>query len=66
MFDAEREDREFIYDSPYQHAVHQVLVDAADGGDTTSEWLLTCFDTWVRNPFFTGVPSGDHPESYRD
>ena len=55
------EDRDFHYDSPYQHAVHQALVDAADGADHTSEWLLTSFESWVRNPFFTGVPRGEHP-----
>lgn len=26
-------------------------------------WLLTSYDTWVRNPFYTG-PSQPHPESY--
>ena len=25
------------------------------------EWLLTDFDTWERNPCFTGTP-GPHPE----
>lgn len=25
------------------------------------EWLLTSFDTWVRNPAYTGKP-GRHPE----
>jgi hypothetical protein len=25
------------------------------------EWILTGFDTWVRNPFYTG-PKGRHPE----
>ena len=26
------------------------------------EWISTNFDTWERNPFFTGVP-GRHPEA---
>ena len=26
------------------------------------EWICTPYDTWERNPFFTGTPSGRHPE----
>ncbi len=26
-------------------------------------WLLTSYDTWVRNPFYNG-PIQPHPESY--
>lgn len=26
------------------------------------EWILTPYDTWEPNPFFTGTPSGTHPE----
>jgi len=40
MFDSEREHKDFWYDSPYQHAVHQAIVDAVDKGDE-SPWLLT-------------------------
>lgn len=28
---------------------------------TNTEWILTPFDTWVRNPHYTGKP-GPHPE----
>jgi hypothetical protein len=26
------------------------------------EWVLSPYDTWERNPHFTGVSSGRHPE----
>ena len=29
--------------------------------DPTREWILTPFDSWVRNPAYTGKP-GRHPE----
>jgi hypothetical protein len=29
------------------------------------EWLLTDYDTWEKNPHFTGTP-GRHPEDYDD
>lgn len=29
------------------------------------EWILTYFDTWVRNPHYTGEP-GQHPEERND
>jgi hypothetical protein len=32
--------------------------------ETEKEWICTCMDTWERNPFFTGTPSGKHPEDY--
>ncbi len=31
--------------------------------DTESEWILTPFDTWERNPFYKGEPT-PHPECY--
>ena len=61
MFDSEREHRDFWYDSPYAHAVHQAIVNAIDRGDETSEWLLTDFDTFVRNPNYKGVRSNNNP-----
>lgn len=61
MFDSWREHRDFWYDSPYAHAVHQAEVDAIDRGDETSEWLLTDFDTFVRNPNYKGVRSNNNP-----
>lgn len=27
-----------------------------------SEWILTNRDVWHKNPYFTGTPSGRHPE----
>jgi hypothetical protein len=65
MFDSEREHKDFWYDSPYQHAVHQAIVDAVDKGDE-SPWLLTNYDTWVANPNYKGPPNPPHPESYYD
>lgn len=29
--------------------------------DTEREWILSPFDSWERNPFYTG-PKGRHPE----
>ena len=26
------------------------------------EWILTDYDVWVKNPYFTGVPTNIHPE----
>ena len=31
--------------------------------DTDSEWILSPFDTWERNPHYRGEP-GRHPEDY--
>lgn len=31
--------------------------------DQEREWIITPFDSWERNPFYTGKP-GPHPESY--
>jgi hypothetical protein len=28
-------------------------------------WILTDYDVWVRNPFYTG-PDQPHPEDYHD
>jgi hypothetical protein len=27
-----------------------------------SAWILTDFDTWVANPFYSGPPDPPHPE----
>ena len=29
------------------------------------EWILSDYDTWVRNPHYTGQP-GPHPEDWPD
>lgn len=36
---------------------------AANHGERNqdAEWILSPFDTWLRNPFYTGKP-GRHPE----
>ena len=39
---------------------------ALNRNDTTSEWILSDRDCWYRNPFFTGTPSGTHPEDEHD
>ena len=26
------------------------------------EWILTDYDVWVKNPYFTGVATNTHPE----
>lgn len=31
--------------------------------DVDSEWILSPFDTWERNPHYRGEP-GRHPEDY--
>tara|TARA_R110000751_G_scaffold296352_1_gene405521 strand:+ start:388 stop:579 length:192 start_codon:yes stop_codon:yes gene_type:complete len=31
--------------------------------DTDRQWLLTNFDTWVKNPHYVG-PDQRHPEDY--
>lgn len=31
--------------------------------DTERAWILTPFDTWVKNPHYTG-PAVPHPEEY--
>ena len=46
-----------------QHEYELEVEVARDHGRTvpTQEWMFTPFDTWHRNPFYTGTP-GRHPE----
>ena len=56
----EQEDRDFTYttDSEWDRA------EACERGynNQDCEWILTDRDVWHKNPYFTGTPSGRHPE----
>ena len=64
MFDQSKEHDDFYYDSQYHHALRQAEINADEAHNTDSAWLLTDFDTWVRNPFYTGTDF-THPDDYR-
>lgn len=50
-------DGEWMNEAHYQYA-------AAYGEDRKEQaWILSPFDVWMRNPFYTG-PAVPHPESY--
>ena len=60
----EQEDFEFTYTSESEWD----RADAAERGynNPESEWVLSGRDVWHKNPYFTGTPSGRHPEDDSD
>ena len=49
-------DRPATQDEAYREMVGNIGIDCPD-----REWILTPYDTWERNPSYTG-PRGPHPE----
>lgn len=45
-----------------QQEAHKEMVQQFGQEQPAFEWILTDFDVWEKNPYFTGVPSGRHPE----
>jgi len=58
-------DEQYDYASPYEQSVYMAQVKACDTNDNRP-WLLTDFDTWVRNPNYNGPPNPPHPEDEID
>lgn len=60
-YEREREDSlimESMSEGEYMYMYEQ---QAANRAPPTEEWILTDFDTWVKNPNYRG-PIGPHPE----
>ena len=41
---------------------HKEMIQIYGGEKPDHEWILTDYDVWVKNPYFTGVPTNEHPE----
>lgn len=41
---------------------HREMVQVFGSEKPDHEWILTDYDVWERNPFFTGVRTNGHPE----
>jgi len=70
MFDYDRERYDALaMDAMDQGTYTSMAVDqyaSAHGAeDPDTPWILSPFDTWERNPFYTGPPAR-HPEDDRD
>ena len=50
-----------FHGTPQQEA-HKEMIQIFGQEQTDHEWILTDYDVWEKNPYFTGVPSGRHPE----
>jgi hypothetical protein len=44
----------------YEEA-HQEMIQVFGSEKPEQEWILTDFDVWAKNPYYTGAP-GPHPE----
>lgn len=53
-----------FHGTPQQEA-HKEMVQIFGAEKPDHEWILTDYDVWEKNPHFTGVPSGLHPEDDR-
>lgn len=49
----------------YQQEAVREWARAEGQGRPDSEWLLSNYDTWEHNPYYTGKP-GKHPEDDQD
>jgi len=49
------EEEQFFYDSPYDQACYQAQVNAIESNNKRP-WILTDYDTWIRNPNYKGPP----------
>ena len=58
------EHEDFIYDSQVAHDKRQAQFDGERYPN--HEWILSPRDVWYRNPFYTGKPTGRHPEDGLD
>ena len=47
--------------TPMQEA-HKEMVQIFGSEKPDHEWILTDYDVWEKNPYFTGVPTNEHPE----
>jgi hypothetical protein len=50
-----------FHGTPQQEA-HKEMIQEWGRHDPEAEWVLTDYDVWEKNPYFTGVSSGRHPE----
>ncbi len=41
---------------------HKEMVQCWGAEKPDQEWILTDFDVWEKNPYFTGTPTNRHPE----
>lgn len=65
-YDDEREeDRLATPDDAMREYAHNVGLDRHRAGHEAKPWILTPFDVWMKNPFYTG-PAVPHPEDYQD
>ena len=55
---------ESMTNGQYMSAAINQHVSIIGSEDEEAEFILTPFDTWERNPHFTGTPCGHHPEDY--
>jgi hypothetical protein len=53
--------QEAMTQGEYNSAALKQYVDAMGGEDTSRAWILSPFDTWERNPHYSGPPQ-PHPE----
>jgi len=52
---------EAMNDGEYHSAALSQYASAHGADDAEAAWVLTPFDTWERNPYYTGAPV-PHPE----
>jgi hypothetical protein len=50
-----------FHGTPMQEA-HAEMIQIFGSEKPEREWILTDYDVWVRNPYFTGVRTEGHPE----
>ena len=50
-----------FHGTPMQEA-HAEMIQIFGSEKPEREWILTDYDVWVRNPYFTGTPTAGHPE----
>lgn len=55
-----QEDRDFHYSSDAELDREDACERGSHSPD--QEWVLSDRDVWHKNPYFTGTPSGRHPE----
>lgn len=58
------DDEEDPFHGTVQQEAHKEMIQIFGSEKPNQEWILTDYDVWERNPYFTGVRTNRHPEDY--
>ncbi len=67
-YDQEREEafwQESMSEGQYLNEAHHRNLMQAGGDEPEKEYILSAFDVWEKNPYYTGEP-GPHPDDPRE